>query len=174
VVVFGYITFGCNRDSTNKTTISVVFAKSTKQSLRGVRECTRFECGSLGDHGFELQSCQTKAYKIGMCCFFAKDKALKIKNKGWLARNRGNVSKCKDISTCGLLFQRGQYYKNQDQCIGIMQRGHSISSKINLFPQWYSWNLLTQFIHPPIKLTTGYNRNVEIGAKRNPNTCSSL
>ena len=38
MVVFGYITFGCNRDSTNKTTISVVFAKSTKQSLRGVFE----------------------------------------------------------------------------------------------------------------------------------------
>lgn len=32
---------------------------------------------------------------------------------------------------------------------------------------------ITHCIHPPIKLITGYmyNRNVETGAKRNPNTC---
>jgi hypothetical protein len=26
------------------------------------------------DHGFKPRSCQTKDYKIGICCFSAKDK----------------------------------------------------------------------------------------------------
>ena len=76
-----------------------------------VRECTRLECGSLIDRGCELQLCQAKAYTN--FCVSAKDKTLKIKSKGWLSWNRDNVSNCKDISTRGLLFQRGQYYKNQ-------------------------------------------------------------
>ena len=34
------------------------------------------------DCGHELRSCQTKEYNIGMCCFFAKNTALRRKNKG--------------------------------------------------------------------------------------------
>ena len=45
------------------------------------------------DHGFEPQSGQTKDYKIGLCCFSAKHAALRRKSKGWLARNRDNVSR---------------------------------------------------------------------------------
>jgi hypothetical protein len=40
----------------------------------------------------ELQSCQTKEYKIGICCFSAKNSALRRKNNDWLARNQNNVS----------------------------------------------------------------------------------
>jgi hypothetical protein len=38
--------------------------------------------------GYELRSCQTKEYKIGICCFPAKNAALRRKSKEWLARNQ--------------------------------------------------------------------------------------
>jgi hypothetical protein len=47
----------------------------------------------------------TKYYKIRICCFSAKQGALKRKSKNWLARNQNNVSEWSDISTGGLLFQ---------------------------------------------------------------------
>ena len=51
------------------------------------------------DCGYELRSCQTKEYKIGICCFSAKNAALRRKSKDWLARNQNNVSEWSDIST---------------------------------------------------------------------------
>jgi hypothetical protein len=36
---------------------------------------------SAGDRGFEPRSGQTKDYKIGICCFSAKQAALRRKNK---------------------------------------------------------------------------------------------
>ena len=50
------------------------------------------------DHGFEPRSCQTKDYKIGICCFPAKHTALRRKNKDWLALNQDNVSEWGDMS----------------------------------------------------------------------------
>jgi hypothetical protein len=47
---------------------------------------------SVIDRGFEPRSGQSKDYKIGICCFFAKHAALRRKNKDWLARNQDNVS----------------------------------------------------------------------------------
>ena len=47
---------------------------------------------SAVDCGFEPGSGQTKDYKIGICCFFAKHAALWRKSKDWLAWNRNNVS----------------------------------------------------------------------------------
>ena len=60
---------------------------------------------SVVDRGLEPRSGQTKDYKIGICCFSAKDVALRSKNKDWLARNQNNVSEWSDMSTRGLLFQ---------------------------------------------------------------------
>jgi hypothetical protein len=60
---------------------------------------------STVDRGFEPRSGQTKAYKIGICCFSAKHAALRRKSKDWLARNHNNVSEWRDMSTRGLLFQ---------------------------------------------------------------------
>jgi hypothetical protein len=60
---------------------------------------------SVVDRGFELQSCQTKDYEIGMCCFSAKNAALREKSKDWLTRNQDNMSKWDDMSNRGLLFQ---------------------------------------------------------------------
>ena len=60
---------------------------------------------SAVDRGFESRSGQTKDYKISICCFFAKQAALRIKSKDWLARNQYNVSEWSDMSTRGLLFQ---------------------------------------------------------------------
>jgi hypothetical protein len=50
------------------------------------------------DRGFEPQSGQIKDFKIGMCCFSAKQAALKRKNKDWLARNQNNVSEWNVVS----------------------------------------------------------------------------
>ena len=36
---------------------------------------------SVVDSGFELRSSQTKDYKIGICCFSAKDAPLRRKSK---------------------------------------------------------------------------------------------
>ena len=60
---------------------------------------------SAVDHGFGPRSCQTKDYKIGICCFSAKQAALRRKSKDWLAQNQNNVSEWSDISIRGLLFQ---------------------------------------------------------------------
>jgi hypothetical protein len=60
---------------------------------------------SAVDRGFDPGSGQTKNYKIGICCFFAKHAALRRKSKYWLARNQNNMSEWSDISTRGLLFQ---------------------------------------------------------------------
>jgi hypothetical protein len=57
------------------------------------------------DCGFEPWSCQTKDYKIGNCCFSTKHTALRRKSKDWLAQNQNHVSKWRDMSTSGLLFQ---------------------------------------------------------------------
>jgi hypothetical protein len=50
------------------------------------------------DRGFEPQSAQIQDFKIGMCYFFAKQAALKRKNKDWLARNQNNVSEWNVVS----------------------------------------------------------------------------
>jgi hypothetical protein len=68
---------------------------------------------STVDRGFEPRSGQTKDYIIGICCFSAKHAVLKRKSKDWLARNRNNVSKWNDMSTCGLLFQLASTIKIQ-------------------------------------------------------------
>ena len=60
---------------------------------------------SAVDRVFEPLSGQTKGYKIGICCFSAKNTSLRRKSKDWLARNQNNVSEWSDMSTRGLLFQ---------------------------------------------------------------------
>ena len=57
------------------------------------------------DRGFEPQTGQTRGYKIGMCCFFAKNAALRKKSKEYLARNQDNVSEWGDMPIRKLLFQ---------------------------------------------------------------------
>ena len=55
--------------------------------------------------GFEPRSGQTKYYKIGMRCFFAKHASLRRKSKNCMAWNQDHVSECGDTSIGGLLFQ---------------------------------------------------------------------
>ena len=54
--------------------------------------------------GYQPRSCQTKEYKIGICCFSAKNAALRRKSKDLVARNHNNVSEWSDISTQWLLL----------------------------------------------------------------------
>ena len=56
---------------------------------------------SAVDREFESRSCQTKDYKIGFCCFTAKQSALRRKNKNWLPLNQDNVSEWGDMSIRG-------------------------------------------------------------------------
>ena len=56
------------------------------------------------DCGCELRSCQAKEYRIDICCFSAKNAALRRKSKNWLPRNQNNVSEWSDISTQRLLL----------------------------------------------------------------------
>jgi hypothetical protein len=37
---------------------------------------------------------QTKGHETGICCFSAKDAALRRKSKYWLAWNQDNISEC--------------------------------------------------------------------------------
>jgi hypothetical protein len=60
---------------------------------------------SVVDRGFELWLGQIQLYKIGICCFSAEHKTLRIQSKDWLARNQDNMSECIYMSTRGLLFQ---------------------------------------------------------------------
>ena len=68
---------------------------------------------SVVDRGFEPWSGQIKDYKIGICCFSAKNAALRSKSKDWLARNKDNVSKWGNMSIRGLLFQWARTTKIQ-------------------------------------------------------------
>jgi hypothetical protein len=68
---------------------------------------------SAVDRVFEPRSGQTKDHKIGICCFSAKDAALRRKSKYWLVRNQNNVSERSDISTRGQLFQLASTIKIQ-------------------------------------------------------------
>ena len=65
------------------------YAKTT--SIVILHECLiiRFiiTASSAVDRGFEPRSSQTKDYKIGICCFSAKQPALRRKSKDWSARN---------------------------------------------------------------------------------------
>ena len=54
---------------------------------------------SVVDHGFKPWSCQTKDFKIGICCFSAKHAAIRRKSKDGLARNQNNVSEWGNMST---------------------------------------------------------------------------
>ena len=68
------------------------------------------------DRGFDPRSGQIKDFKIGICCFSAKQAALRRKNKDWLARNQNNVSEWTVVSV-------SQHYKNPTQRVGLELRG---------------------------------------------------
>ena len=83
---------------------------------------------SAVDRGFEPRSGQTKDYKIGICCFSAKNTALRRKSKDWLARNQNNLSEWSDMSTLGLLFQWVALWKSNSACWSRTKRTLSSSS----------------------------------------------
>jgi hypothetical protein len=58
---------------------------------------------SAVDHGLS-RTVLAKDYKIGICCFSAKQAVLRRKSKDWLAQNRDNVSEWSNMSTWVLLF----------------------------------------------------------------------
>ena len=59
----------------------------------------------IGDVMVSVLDSSAVDYKIGICCFSAKQAALERKNTNWLARNQDNVSEWGDMSIHGLLFQ---------------------------------------------------------------------
>ena len=81
---------------------------------------------SVIDSRFELRSDQTKDYKIGICCLFAKHAVLRSKSKDGLTRNKDNVFKSgsSDMSTHRLLFLLGKHYKNPTTSITKQSLSH--------------------------------------------------
>jgi hypothetical protein len=59
---------------------------------------------SAADRGFEPRSGQIKDYKIGICCFFAKNYGVRAKT-GWFGIRIMCPSGATLTSTHGLLFQ---------------------------------------------------------------------
>ena len=59
----------------------------------------------IGDVMGSVLASSAVDYKIGICCFSAKQAALERKNTDWLARNQDNVSEWGDMSIHRLLFQ---------------------------------------------------------------------
>ena len=60
---------------------------------------------SVVARGFEPGRVKPNAIKLYLCCFSAKDAALRRMSKDWLAQNQNNVSEWSDMHTRGLLFQ---------------------------------------------------------------------
>jgi len=99
--------------------------------------CCIFACFIRGS---DPRSGQTKDYKIGICCFFAKHAALRRKSNDWLARNQDNVSEWGNMSTRGLLSHWASTIKIQLEVLVKCKADLIIISlKINLFLLWYSW-----------------------------------
>jgi len=82
---------------------------------------------SAVDRGFESRWGQTKDYKIGICCFFAKRVALRRKSKDWLVRNQNNVSEWSDMSNRRLLSQLALW--KFSTLVRSQHHHHLISSK---------------------------------------------
>jgi hypothetical protein len=57
----------------------------------------RVLASNVVDRGFDPRSGQTKDYAIGICCFSAKQSALRSKSKDWLTRDQNNVSEWSDM-----------------------------------------------------------------------------
>jgi hypothetical protein len=68
----------------------------------------RVLASSAVDRALEPRSCQTKDYKMCICCFSAKHTTSRSKSKYWLARNQNNVSEWRDMSIRGLLYQKAR------------------------------------------------------------------
>jgi hypothetical protein len=75
------------------------------------------------NRGFEFCLGKTKDYKIGICCFSAKQAALRRKSKYWLTQNQDNVSDWSDISIRGLFVQCASTIKNPTKLVGLAKSG---------------------------------------------------
>ena len=91
---------------------------------------------SVVDHSFKPWSCQTKDYKIGICCFFAHHAALRRKT-GWL----GITIMCPSGSIClsQTVVSMSWHYKDPNKRVDLVpNEPHYHLIKINLFSQWCS------------------------------------
>ena len=95
------------RDDFNCSVVNFSFIRSNIPSvvnrISGVMASVL--ASSAVDLGFDPRSGLVKDYTIGICCFSAKEAALRRKSKDWLARNQDNVSEWGNMSVRGLLFQ---------------------------------------------------------------------
>ena len=93
------------------------------------------------DRGFESRSDQTKDYKIGICCFSAKQAASSRKSKNRLARNQDNVSAWGDMSIHDYCCFNELALQKIYLSVLLQYKADFIiiSLKINLFWPWYSW-----------------------------------
>jgi hypothetical protein len=115
----------------------------------------RVLASSVVDRGFDPRSCQTKDYKIGICCFSAKHSALRRAKTGWL----GIRIMCSSGATClpaNCCFSELALLKCNKADLTII-----MSLKINLFSPWYSWTIAELALNNNHSLThslTSYSR----------------
>ena len=101
----------CSLDTQQKSTIRAIltivfmchYGKTLVKYIGGV--ISNVIAFNMIGRDFENQSDQTKDYKIGVCCFFAKHTTLRSNIKYYLTLNQDNVFKRSDMPFCGLLFQ---------------------------------------------------------------------
>jgi hypothetical protein len=78
---------------------------------------------SAVDRRFVPRSGQTKDYKIGICCFYAKNAALRRKSKDWLARRQSGAT-CLSADCC---FSELALLKSNSACWSRTKRTSSSS-----------------------------------------------
>ena len=113
---------------------------------------------SAVDLGFEPRSGHTKDYKISLCCFSAKYKALMIKSKDWLARNENNVSgaTCLTCLPADRLLQWASTINKKSACWSRTKPTIIIiiSLRFNLFSPWYNWKMTRLVLNNNHSLTS--------------------
>ena len=108
---------------------------------------------SAVERGFDIRSCQTNDYEIGIFCFSSKHAVLRGKSKDWLAQNQDNVTEWNYMSNCRLLFQWAKTIKIQLRVLvlyiiissNVTWSRHDIAEKIALLAINNN-HLLNQFI----------------------------
>ena len=82
---------------------------------------------SAVDCKFELRLGQTKDYKIGICCFFAKHATVRKKSKDWLAQNQKKESDGSNMSSRDCSFSELALTKFNSACWSSTMRASSSS-----------------------------------------------
>ena len=111
-----------------------------------------------------LVMCKPKAFKMCICCNYAKHTSLRRKGKDLLAQTLDNVSEWNDMSACKLLFQWASTIEIQLKRVGLVQSRNHHFIDFNLFLPWYSWKIasLASYNNHSLNINSVYSQWKEI------------